>query len=572
MIEYAMLIVLGFCMGGLMALLIAPTMWRRAVYLTKRRLEATLPMSLSDIEADKDLLRASYAVMVRRLETALAKVRDKSAGQLVEVSRLQMEIANLNDQIAMLHKQLEERSNAANVFEKTLKKRFPELEAQLATARAALEERAQEFTELTGKLRRSEEAQALARQATELQQSEIRQLREGLERSGVDRTGRFKKRSAQWTLEEFRSEHDRLSLELSKMREQLALSQKRENSQVVALKAEMQQLAERLITSASAREKHLSSPARNPVVPQQVEAGNSAEPLRPQHYGEQPLTAPQPWPKDRTHGSGTIGHKNVSSGPGSVKMQSHSSGTPDSGHTMTGGIDLYGQRKHIPSQADIAIEKDTVDVKPMQPNHFSSAGADEGRLQGAPVRTSGRMSIHAPAVAAVEGGQPAATSDTRAALKTLLNRTAKPFVKEGKEGADASFATLFAPVASEPADVDAGVLPSGPAAIPAGLSLASLAAQSDEDIAAEKAAEGKSAGAAVTAAAPEAQMDKMLREIFENRSSGNGGAGQATAAASAGAVSMANDGATASAGSSSAQGDASGGANSLSDRLRVFQG
>ena len=34
MIEYALLIMLGFCASGLIALLLAPTLWHRAVRLT----------------------------------------------------------------------------------------------------------------------------------------------------------------------------------------------------------------------------------------------------------------------------------------------------------------------------------------------------------------------------------------------------------------------------------------------------------------------------------------------------------------------------------------------------------
>src|SRR5262245_51413954 len=105
MIEYALLIMLGFCVGGLIALLLAPTLWQRAVRLTTKRLEATMPMSLSDIEADKDLLRASYAMTIRRLESSLSKARDKSANQLVDISKLQMRIGELDTQISAIELQ-----------------------------------------------------------------------------------------------------------------------------------------------------------------------------------------------------------------------------------------------------------------------------------------------------------------------------------------------------------------------------------------------------------------------------------------------------------------------------------
>jgi chromosome segregation ATPase len=307
MIEYVLLIILGFCVGSLVALLIAPTVWRRAVQLTTRRLEATLPMSLSDIEADKDTLRASYAVQIRRLETSLNKVREKSAGQLVEISKLQMDIATLNDQIAMLHKQLDERSNAANVFEKTIKRRLPELDMQLEAARAALTERANEISDFSVKLRRSEEMQTLAQDANEQQQAEIRLLRDALEKSGGENAGRFKKRPAEWSLNEYRSEYDRLSLELSKMREQLALSQKHENRQATALKAEMQQLAERLMSSTTEKSspstptgtKHTPSSTAPSDESHSASPSRDTSPQRSQDHDQRSLAAPQPWPKNR---------------------------------------------------------------------------------------------------------------------------------------------------------------------------------------------------------------------------------------------------------------------------------
>ncbi|MEJ2124042.1 MAG: hypothetical protein P8Y67_02970 [Alphaproteobacteria bacterium] len=307
MIEYVLLIILGFCLGSLVALLIAPTVWRRAVRLTTMRLEATLPMSLADIEADKDTLRASYAVQIRRLETSLNKAREKSAGQLVEISKLQMDIATLNDQIAMLHRQLDERNNAANVFEKTIKRRLPELDAQLAAARDSLAERAQEISDFSVKLRRSEEMQNLAQDSNEQQQAEIRQLRDALEKSGADNTGRFKKRPAQWSIDEYRSEYDRLSLELSKMREQLALSQKHESRQANALKAEMQQLAERLMSSTA--ETNTPSPSGAKHAPTSttpsgddtysLSSSRDTSPQQSQKHDKRTLAAPRPWPKDQ---------------------------------------------------------------------------------------------------------------------------------------------------------------------------------------------------------------------------------------------------------------------------------
>jgi len=300
MIEYALLIMLGFCASGLIALLLAPTLWRRAVRLTTKRLEATLPMTLSDIEADKDLLKASYAIKLRRLEAGLSKGQKKSASQLVEISKLQMKIGEFQDQIAELQMQLEERRNAANVFESTIRKRFPELENAVAAAKMALDERAFEINDLTNKMRRRDEALGLAQRAASLQQQEIRALRETLEKSGSDTTGRFKRRASQWTLDEYRSEYDRLNVELSKMREQLLLGHEREANQIAVLKTELQVLGEQIMSSVAAQDRH-AAPVREPEIDAQPWPSTrpSAPPAPRRGLPGRPGARTQPWPGDK---------------------------------------------------------------------------------------------------------------------------------------------------------------------------------------------------------------------------------------------------------------------------------
>ena len=70
MIQAIMLIALGFFTASLIGVLVAPSLWSRAYRLSRKRLEQTLPTSLSEMEATQDQLRASYAVRMRRLETA----------------------------------------------------------------------------------------------------------------------------------------------------------------------------------------------------------------------------------------------------------------------------------------------------------------------------------------------------------------------------------------------------------------------------------------------------------------------------------------------------------------------
>ncbi len=531
-----MLVMLGFFAGGLVALLIAPTLWSRAVRLTTRRLEATMPMSLAEIEADKDLLRASYAVELRRLEAALDKAREKSASQLVEISKLQMEIGSLREQMAALTAQLDERSNAANVFEKTVRKRLPELDAQLAAAKAALEERGAEITELVGKLRRRDEALALAQQAAGQQQTEIHRLREGLEASGADRSGRFKKRPAQWTLEEFRSEYDRLNLELSKMRDQLALSQEREGGQAQALKSEMQQLAERIMTAVSAREKHATVPEKQERSAAKAPAASRGVAPRQQRGAHMPFAAPKPWPKDQYSQETSAEH---SKGPSERQKLSSRSDKPSEQPAASVG-EVSEQARDVGER--MTEESDSVSAIDTGPSVEVSqpASADSPESESGPANNGGsRMSMNAP-VTAGEADE-AAKSESRAALKTLLDRTPAPVAKD-ESGRVPSLAAMFgAPDTRETAQEGDSAVPAGPDAIPAGVSLASLVAQAatsggetsgGADGQSHDAASGTGAGAQ---AGQEAQMDRLLREVFESQS-GAASSHKPSAAAAADAV------------------------------------
>src|SRR5258708_13055482 len=82
MIEPIMFFGLGFLAASLIGLIIVPFVHGRAVRLTVRRLEAATPLSMAEIQADKDQLRAEFAMSTRRLEMSVAQLKNKSTGQL----------------------------------------------------------------------------------------------------------------------------------------------------------------------------------------------------------------------------------------------------------------------------------------------------------------------------------------------------------------------------------------------------------------------------------------------------------------------------------------------------------
>jgi hypothetical protein len=78
-------IAIGFLLAGLLVIGIIPMVHARAVRLTMRRLEALTPLSMVEIQADKDLLRAEFAMLTSRLEMSVEQMKAKTTSQLAEI-------------------------------------------------------------------------------------------------------------------------------------------------------------------------------------------------------------------------------------------------------------------------------------------------------------------------------------------------------------------------------------------------------------------------------------------------------------------------------------------------------
>ena len=97
MIESLMLCGIGLLAGCLLMLLFFPAVHQRAVRLTRRDLVDATPLTAKEIQAEKDQLRAQFAVSVRRLEVNMEQMRVKALEraadrQNAEMARLQVEL------------------------------------------------------------------------------------------------------------------------------------------------------------------------------------------------------------------------------------------------------------------------------------------------------------------------------------------------------------------------------------------------------------------------------------------------------------------------------------------------
>jgi chromosome segregation ATPase len=137
--EGLLYFVLGFLASALIALMISPVIWSRAVLLTKRRIESSVPLTLNEVQADKDQLRAEFAMSTRRLELSIEELQDKASRQVIEINRKRDELTKL----------------ASESREKI--KTVEELEARSADLRSRLAEREDAFARVSADLHKAKE-------------------------------------------------------------------------------------------------------------------------------------------------------------------------------------------------------------------------------------------------------------------------------------------------------------------------------------------------------------------------------------------------------------------------------
>jgi len=136
LIEQAMIFALGFFVAGLLALLFLPAVQRRAARLAARRMEMQLPLSMEEIVAERDQLRAEFAVERRRLEQRLEAEGETAAGHMADVGRHTATINDLNGQLSDTREDLRTLGEAKDA----LNREMAEVEARISPTLKALDE------------------------------------------------------------------------------------------------------------------------------------------------------------------------------------------------------------------------------------------------------------------------------------------------------------------------------------------------------------------------------------------------------------------------------------------------
>jgi chromosome segregation ATPase len=155
MIEPIMYLAIGFLVAMLCALMVVPLVHNRAVRLTTRRLEAATPLSMAEIQADKDQLRAEFAMSARRLEMSVEQLKNRTTSQLAElgkktdaINRMKIELGEKNATIFAL----EAREKAMKDQLRATEEEFATKTGSLRAAELALAEKRGELVKINTEL------------------------------------------------------------------------------------------------------------------------------------------------------------------------------------------------------------------------------------------------------------------------------------------------------------------------------------------------------------------------------------------------------------------------------------
>src|ERR1700730_16597478 len=135
MIEWIMFFGGGFLVASLFARVLISFVHHRAVRLTHRRLEDAIPVSMAEIQADKDNLRAEFAMSTRRLEMSVEQLKAKATNQLGDIARKTEAITRLKSELAEKTAVTDELDARA----KSLSGKFRETEQEYEGKAASLE-------------------------------------------------------------------------------------------------------------------------------------------------------------------------------------------------------------------------------------------------------------------------------------------------------------------------------------------------------------------------------------------------------------------------------------------------
>jgi hypothetical protein len=173
----AMLVTLGFLIAALIVVVLLPAYRRRIERFTTEALKRSLPLTEEEIRADKDRLRADFAMEVHKLDRKLEDASLSAARQSVEINRRDAKIQELTQALSDHKMSVDEHENARRVLEQAILDRLPKVEQRLAETRKLLATRDREIRSLLATSAKQAAALEEAGQINAQREKELAKLR-----------------------------------------------------------------------------------------------------------------------------------------------------------------------------------------------------------------------------------------------------------------------------------------------------------------------------------------------------------------------------------------------------------
>lgn len=146
-----MIFALGFLVASLCALVLVPVLNSRAMRLARRRIDGLFPLSVREIAAERDALRAEFAVAQRRMERKVEAAQVKCHADMQALGARDLDVAALERNVEARDATLAERKaeiEAATARLEALDHTLATLRTDHATGLAALAALEQAHAEL----------------------------------------------------------------------------------------------------------------------------------------------------------------------------------------------------------------------------------------------------------------------------------------------------------------------------------------------------------------------------------------------------------------------------------------
>jgi chromosome segregation ATPase len=188
-VEQLIYFAIGFLIASLFNLIFVPLVHNRAVRLTTRRLAAETPFSMAEIQAEKDQLRAEFAMSTRRLEMSVDQLKAKTTAQLNELGKKSMAIEKLKNELNERNAALlaiEARENVTREQLRTTEQEYSVKTNRMHDVEHALTGKENELAKLTAALNQRTAAIDSQRLEIAALKTQVEQYRAQLEQAAKD--------------------------------------------------------------------------------------------------------------------------------------------------------------------------------------------------------------------------------------------------------------------------------------------------------------------------------------------------------------------------------------------------